>query len=139
MRLTVPDDLADKYLPSLPAAGSAPHQQRTTDAAPPSLEALLLRVLDRGLPLAEEGAIVLSRSEAALLTSRLQIPEGAGAPQILDGALAMCDMKIGKFRLSLPAPVLRGLKDRAEREGKELQVFVQQIVDKITEEVAQYA
>jgi hypothetical protein len=35
--------------------------------------------------------------------------------------------------------VIRGLQDRADREGKPLSVYVQAIVDKLTEEVALYA
>lgn len=140
MRLTIPDDLADRYLEALPTAGAA-HAQRAPDAGPPhTLEALLVRVLERAVPLAHPASLVLTAAATEQLIAALLLPDGARDPALLiDAARDLADLKIGKFRLKLSAPVLRGLKDRAEREGKPMEEFVQRIVDQLTEEVATYA
>lgn len=133
MRLTIPDDLADKYLQDLPGvtAGGQPLV---------SLEEALLRVLTRAVPLVQTGALLLSADDTEKLIEALRLPDGAREPhRIVEAAQELADMKIGKFRLKLAAPVLRGLQDRAAREGKPLHDYVQQIVDKLTEEVATYA
>lgn len=138
MRLTISDDLADQYLAALPP--NSPHQQRKEEQVQHTLEGLLVRVLERARPLADPKAMVLTADQVTELVDALLLPEGARETgRIVEAAKELADMKIGKFRLKLPAPVLRGLKDRAEREGKDLSVYVQAIVDKITEEVAQYA
>jgi hypothetical protein len=138
MRLTISDDLADRYLALLPT--NAAHSQRKDEAPPYSLELLITRVLERAVPLTHPGALVLSAEQTEALVDALLLPDGAREPhRIVDAAKELADMKIGKFRLKLPAPVIRGLQDRADREGKSLSLYVQQIVDKITEEVAHYA
>lgn len=138
MRLTISDDLADKYLAALPP--NSPHQQRQDDAVQHTLEALLIRVLERAVPLTNQGALVLSAGEVEAVIDALLLPDGCReVERIVVAAKELADMKIGKFRLKLSAPVLRGLQDRANREEKPLSVYVQQIVDKLTEEVATYA
>ena len=138
MRLTISDDLADKYLAALPP--NAPHQQRQDAAVQHTLDAVITRVLERAVPLAHPGALVLSVGETEKVVEALLLPDGCREVQrIVAAAEELADMKIGKFRLKLSAPVLRGLQNRADREGKPLAIYVQAIVDKLTEEVAQYA
>jgi hypothetical protein len=125
-------------LATLPVNGA--HSQRKDENLPHTLEALLTTVLLRAVPLAHPGALVLSAEDTDKLVDALLLPDGAREPhRIVEAARDLADMKIGKFRLKLSAPVLRGLQDRAEREGKPLSIYVQAIVDKLTEEVAQYA
>ena len=138
MRLTISDDLADRYLAALPP--NSPHQQRQDEAVQHTLDAVITRVLEKAVPLAHPGAMALTAAETTSLTNALLLPEGCRETQrIVAAAEELADMKIGKFRLKLSAPVLRGLQNRADREGKPLGVYVQAIVDKLTEEVAQYA
>lgn len=138
MRLTISDDLADRYLAMLPTNGA--HSQRKDDNLPYTLEALLTVVLQRAVPLAHPGALVLSAEETEKVIEALLLPDGCReVPRVIEAAQDLVDMKIGKFRLRLPAPVLLGLKNRAEREGKPMAEYMQMIVDRITEEMAQYA
>lgn len=138
MRLTIPDDLADRYLPALPHNTLSVY--RTDDQPAHTLDALLLRVLERAVPLAHQGGLALRAEEVDRISQALLLPDGCReVHRIVAAAEELADMKIGKFRLKLSAPVLRGLQNRADREGKPLSVYVQQIVDKLTEEVAQYA
>lgn len=138
MRLTISDDLADRYLAALPP--NAPHQQRREEQVQHTLEGVITRVLERAVPLADPKAMVLTAAQTTELVEALLLPEGAReSMRIVEAARELADMKIGKVKLKLPAPVLRGLQDRAEREGKSLSGYVQAIVDKITEEVAHYA
>lgn len=137
MRLTISDDLADKYLQLLPPGGGVDLSGR---GAAPQLETLLVRVLERAVPLTHPGAMVLTVGETEQVVDALLLPDGCReVDRIVAAAKELADMKIGKFRLKLSAPVLRGLQDRADREGKPLSVYVQAIVDKLTEEVALYA
>src|SRR5262245_2985900 len=123
MRLSISDDLADRYLQALPS--NAPHQQRKDDQAQHTLEGVICRVLERAVPLAKPGSLALSAEQASELVDALLLPEGAReVTRIVAAAQELADMKIGKFRLKLPPAVLRGLKDRAEREGKPLQEYV---------------
>lgn len=142
MRLTIPDDLYDQLLQALPTTGTN-HQQKAANAsAGPdhTLDALACRILTRGLPLADAGAVVLTKKQAARLADALQLPEGATDPErLIQAAEALCDLRVGKLKLTLPPPVLKGLKSRAEREGRPLGEYLQQAIDRISEEVGIYA
>jgi hypothetical protein len=98
MRLTIPDDLADRYLAALPP--NSPHQQRQDHAVQHTLDALLVRVLERAVPLTHPGALVLSASETEQVVDALLLPDGCReVARVVDAAKELSDMKIGKFLL----------------------------------------
>ena len=125
MRLTVPDDLADQYLQALPTRGI--------------LDDTMTRVLTRGLPLIDEGAVVLTRDEASQLAHVLKRPQLGTAKDILTQAQTLADLKIGQIRLRLPPAVLAGLKSRAEREGKPLSELMQWAIGELANNLARFA
>lgn len=142
MRLTIPDDLADRLLLALPTTGTNHQQKHANATAGPehTVDELACRILTRGLPLADAGAVVLTKKQAAALAGALQLPEGATDPaRLIVAAEALADLRVGKLKLTLPPPVLRGLKSRADREGIPLGAYLQQAIDKLTEDLGVYA
>lgn len=125
MRLTVNDELADQYLQALPTRGI--------------LEDTMNRVLVRGLPLVDEGAVVLTKDEASQLAHVLNRPQLGTGREIISQAQTLADLKIGQVRLKLPSSVLAGLKARAEREGKPLSELMQWAIEELSQNLARFA
>lgn len=124
MRLTLPDDLVDAILERMPVGAKAP-----------LVEDVIRRVLQQALPLVVEGGLALSRDEVAALAQILLRPSIADGKALLAAARDLHDLDIGRHKLKLQPAVLTEIRARAAREGREFGSVLQEVVDRIAQEV----
>lgn len=124
MRVTIPDDLADLILQQMPVGTKSP-----------LLEDVVIRVLTKALPLVEEGGLALARDEVAKLADILLRPSIADGKALLAAARDLHDLDIGRHKLKLQPAVLTEIRARAAREGREFGSVLQEVVDRIAQEV----
>lgn len=126
MRLTLPDDLADDILQRMPTGREV------------LFETTVHRVLKAALPLITEGGLAISRDDLEKLAGILQRPSLGSAEQILDATRDLCDLSIGRHKLTLPPAVLNELRARAGREGRDFGQLLQERVNQISEQMESY-
>jgi hypothetical protein len=121
VRVTIPDDLADEILQRMPTKGL--------------LDQTVCRVLQKALPLIQEGGLALGRDEVAKLSDIVLVPSIGSGEELVKATRALHDLKIGRCQLKLEPAVLNELRARAAREGKDFGQVLQQTVDRIGQEV----
>lgn len=124
MRLTIPDDLADALLELMPVGAKAP-----------LLEDTVVRVLRQALPLVREGGLALSRDDLYDLSEILLRPSIGSARDLIAATRDLNSLSIGRHQLKLPAATLKGLQQRAAREGQKFDVLLQSVVERLGQEV----
>lgn len=125
MRITIPDDLADRLLTGLPSA-------RTLDAE--ATRRLLL--LDGCTP--TESVVVLAQADLDAISTRL----GLGLPLrdvagVLTALDALAQIHLGDTRIGFTPAQLAQIQARADRAGLSLEVFFARVVSRLLTDIFQ--